>query len=97
LANSRAKIIEVAVALFQQRGYGSVSMKDLCEGCGLTKGTIYYHFSSKDEIMHRYFEDMAMTVAYIMPSLIRESNQKEQLLRFVEFTNELMRNIEHRF
>lgn len=44
----RTRIIEEATHLFGQRGYGSVSVRELVEAVGVTKPTLYYHFGSKE-------------------------------------------------
>lgn len=53
-------IIEAAVSEFLAKGYEGASMQSIAERAGLTKGGLYYHFTSKDEILiaanGRYFE-----------------------------------------
>ncbi|WP_094604130.1 hypothetical protein SPSIL_045790 [Sporomusa silvacetica DSM 10669] len=53
-------IIEAAVSEFLASGYEGASMQSIAEQAGLTKGGLYYHFGSKDEILiaanGRYFE-----------------------------------------
>ena len=34
-----------------ERGYDGVSMREIAEACGITKAALYYHFSSKDELL----------------------------------------------
>ncbi|MCJ7811601.1 MAG: TetR/AcrR family transcriptional regulator [Dehalococcoidia bacterium] len=46
----RERILEAALVLFASRGYHSVSIEDILRESGCTKGTLYYHFSSKDEL-----------------------------------------------
>ncbi|SDE04023.1 TetR/AcrR family transcriptional regulator [Sporomusa acidovorans] len=54
------EIIEAAVNEFVVKGYEGTSMQSIAERAGLTKGGLYYHFGSKDEILlaanGRYFE-----------------------------------------
>ncbi len=49
LANS--KILAAAGEVFAQKGYDAATMQDIMEKCGLSKGAIYHHFKSKEEIM----------------------------------------------
>jgi AcrR family transcriptional regulator len=44
----RSRIIQVATRMFGVRGYGSTSMREVVEACGVTKPTLYYHFGSKE-------------------------------------------------
>jgi len=41
----------VAARLFQQRGYHATSMNDVAAALKLSKGGLYHHFQSKDEIL----------------------------------------------
>lgn len=49
--NTINRIKAEAMKLFLQRGYKDVSMQDICNACGLSKGGLYRHFGSKAEIL----------------------------------------------
>lgn len=53
---TRQHIIEEAAHLFNQRGYAGTSMQEIMAATGLTKGGIYGHFESKEEIALAAFE-----------------------------------------
>lgn len=46
----RDLILDKAKELFIQRGYAATSMDDLVQYSGISKGSIYYHFKSKEEL-----------------------------------------------
>ena len=49
---TRRKILEVSKELFLEKGFDNTSIQDIIGGLGgLTKGVIYHHFESKDEIL----------------------------------------------
>lgn len=43
-------ILTAAEALFLAKNYADVSMEDIAEAVGVTKGTLYYHFDSKEAL-----------------------------------------------
>ncbi|WP_028927000.1 TetR/AcrR family transcriptional regulator [Pseudonocardia acaciae] len=45
------EILSVAAALFGERGYDGVSLDDIAERLDVTKGSLYYYFASKDELV----------------------------------------------
>jgi AcrR family transcriptional regulator len=47
----RQEILRAAARLFQQRGYHATSMNDVAAALKLSKGGLYHHFESKDEIL----------------------------------------------
>lgn len=50
-ANTKKEICNVAAELFSKRGYKDVSMQDICNATGLSKGGLYRHFDSKSAIL----------------------------------------------
>ena len=48
---TRKEILSVAKKLFTERGYKDVSMQDICNETGLSKGGLYRHFENKAEIL----------------------------------------------
>lgn len=50
-AARRAQIIEAAIACFIERGYTNTSMSDIIKASGLSSGSIYSHFSGKENIL----------------------------------------------
>src|SRR5436309_11345274 len=49
--DSRQEILRAAARLFQQQGYDATSMNDVAAALKLSKGGLYHHFQSKDEIL----------------------------------------------
>lgn len=47
----REGILDVAARLFREHGYANVTLRKIAEAAGIKAGSIYYHFSSKDEIV----------------------------------------------
>jgi AcrR family transcriptional regulator len=47
---TRDAILRGAAEVFGARGYGLASIADIASAAGLTKGALYFHFASKDEL-----------------------------------------------
>lgn len=50
-ATTRKKILEAAYRLFYRDGFARVGVEEIAAAAGVTKRTLYYHFSSKDELL----------------------------------------------
>ncbi|MGB8580682.1 MAG: TetR/AcrR family transcriptional regulator [Candidatus Sulfotelmatobacter sp.] len=61
VVDSRQEILRTAARLFQQRGYDATSMNDVAAALRLSKGGLYHHFQSKDEILFEIM-DHAMEI-----------------------------------
>lgn len=53
---SGARLLELAADLFREHGYAVTTMRDIAEAAGMKAGSLYYHFSSKDEILDQVLE-----------------------------------------
>lgn len=49
--DSRQEILRTSARLFQQQGYDGTSMNDVAAALKLSKGGLYHHFQSKEEIL----------------------------------------------
>ncbi len=50
-ATKASLLADAALTLFATRGIDGVSMDDIAAGAGVTKGSVYWHYSSKKEII----------------------------------------------
>lgn len=48
-------ILDVATRLFTEKGYDATSLQDIINDTKLSKGAIYHHFASKEEILEAIF------------------------------------------
>lgn len=46
-------LLDIAVHVFNERGYDGTSMDDIARAAGITKASIYYHVSGKEELLER--------------------------------------------
>lgn len=62
----KAKIKQESILLFEKKGFSETSIQDIVEALGVTKGTFYYYFQSKEELL------MDIHVGYINDLLDRQ-------------------------
>ncbi|MDI3359150.1 acrEF/envCD operon transcriptional regulator [Lelliottia sp. V106_10] len=53
---TRQQLIEAAIAQFSTRGVASTTLTDIADAAGVTRGAIYWHFTSKSEIFNAIWE-----------------------------------------
>ena len=54
---TKRKIFETSMKLFAEKGYDATSIEEITANVGVAKGTLYYHFSSKEEIFQFLIEE----------------------------------------
>jgi len=57
MKKTKRKIFETSMKLFSEKGYEATSIEKITETVGGAKGTLYYHFSSKEEIFNFLIEE----------------------------------------
>ncbi|MDP2919959.1 MAG: TetR/AcrR family transcriptional regulator [Dehalococcoidia bacterium] len=65
-SDRKQEIVDVAVKLFLKRGVAQTSMRDLAKAIGVTTGSLYHHFRSKDEIIDFVVQRGAKSVDRLM-------------------------------
>src|SRR3974377_1861647 len=50
-ARARERLLAEAQRLFRERGYAATSLEQIAEAAEVTKGAIYGHFASKEDLM----------------------------------------------
>ncbi|TVT48592.1 TetR/AcrR family transcriptional regulator [Amycolatopsis rhizosphaerae] len=48
----RERLQEAGTRLFHERGFHATSVRDITEACGLTSGSLYNHFESKEDVLY---------------------------------------------
>ena len=54
---TKAKIFRAAKHIFQKHGYEALSIKNICEEAGVSNGSFYHHFKTKDDLLSYYIEE----------------------------------------
>ena len=47
---SKTKLLQAAIRVIRVKGYTATRVDDVCEAAGLTKGSFFPHFDSKEEL-----------------------------------------------
>jgi len=78
-----ANILEAAQTLFTARNYADVTMSDIAAEAEVTKGALYHHFNSKEDLylnmMHGYLEDIKGLLGEVAR---RKGSSRERLRQF---------------
>lgn len=85
--NSRKDIIlQEAAHLFREKGYPGSNLRELAKRSGIQGGSIYHHFSSKQEILFQLMDntmsDMIARLSAILATLDCPTERLRQTIRF---------------
>lgn len=93
----RQEILRTAARLFQQQGYDATSMNDVAAALKLSKGGLYHHFQSKDEILfHIMSHAMDITEERVINVVRRTEGAEERLRTLIRLHIEVVLSEEDR-
>ncbi|MDP4108718.1 MAG: TetR/AcrR family transcriptional regulator [Bacillota bacterium] len=52
---TKDRIRNEAIKLIHEKGFGSVTLTEICKASGINKHTFYYYFKSKDELLKKFY------------------------------------------
>jgi len=91
VVDSRQEILRTAARLFQQRGYDATSMNDVAAALKLSKGGLYHHFQSKDEILFEIMNHaMEITQERVLNPVIDIADPEERLRALIRLHIEVV-------
>ncbi len=81
------EILEAALASFAEKGFAATRMEDIAERAGVTKGTIYLYFESKEAVFKTLVrESIGTQLAQVTEAIRAFDGKSSDLLRFVLVT-----------
>jgi TetR/AcrR family transcriptional regulator, transcriptional repressor for nem operon len=83
---SKTRFLDAALHVFRVKGYSATRIEDVCETAGLTKGSFFHHFKTKEDLALATVEHFGMLADTIFNGPFRaESDPVERLLGYVDF------------
>ncbi|HEY6851641.1 MAG TPA: TetR/AcrR family transcriptional regulator [Terracidiphilus sp.] len=77
---TRARILDVAFDLFRQQGFDETTMRSIAAAAGVSLGSTYYYFESKEDLVMAFYEQAIEEMAPRMDAALAGSNSFEQSL-----------------
>lgn len=83
MTNTRQQIIETAFLLFLKKGFKAVRLSDIERAVRITRGTFYYHFTNKEEVLK---EGVNAYYALLNTQRTKEFDRISTLREYVDLT-----------
>jgi TetR/AcrR family transcriptional repressor of nem operon len=90
---SKTRILNAALQVIRSKGYSATRIEDVCESAGLTKGSFFHHFSTKEELAIAsadYWSEMTSALFAGAP-YHAPADPLERVLAYVDFRKALLR------
>jgi AcrR family transcriptional regulator len=83
-SESKQKILLTAIDLIKEKGYDSMTLKDICTEANVSKNTFYYYFKSKEDLLLQFYGIPVENVMSNIASILMEENNVEQFWKLIE-------------
>jgi TetR/AcrR family transcriptional repressor of nem operon len=89
---SKTRLLEAALNVIRTKGYTATRVEDVCEAAGLTKGSFFHHFKSKEELAVAAADYWSQTTDafFATASYHAPSDPLERLLAYIDFRKEIL-------
>ncbi|MCY9784321.1 TetR/AcrR family transcriptional regulator [Nocardiopsis sp. EMB25] len=82
---TREQIVDAADRLFYEQGFEPTSFAVIAEAVGISRGNFYYHFKTKDDILHAVIEARLESTREMLTAWTESSTDPlDRVRRFVE-------------
>jgi TetR/AcrR family transcriptional repressor of nem operon len=91
--DSKTKFLDAALRVIRAKGYEATTLDDVCEAAGLTKGSFFHHFDSKEALALAaadHFAAMAES-AFAAAPYRKAADPLDRVLGYVDFRASIMR------
>lgn len=90
----RKELLTKCFDLFAEKGYASLTMREIADSLGVSTGTLYHYFESKEDLFEKLANELATQVMSGLMQTVPKRNTLEERLEmlfdFVENTEERM-------
>lgn len=86
-SSSRERLLDAAIDLIRAKGYTAMRVEDVCEATGLTKGSFFHHFASKEDLAMAAAERFASRadVMFSRAGYREHGDPLQRLMGYVDF------------
>lgn len=72
MSKKKDQILDIALTLFLEKGFDKTSISDILERTGIARGTLYYHFESKEAIMDAIIDRAGESIMSKIESIVED-------------------------
>ena len=93
MKNKKEQILDMAFSLFLEKGYDNTSISDILSKLDIARGTLYYHFESKEAIMDAIIERSAKSIVEEAQSIVMKKELSDYEKIFALFSGTSMKRM----
>jgi len=90
---SKTRLLDAALKVFRAKGYAATRVEDICAAAGLTKGSFFHHFKTKEELAIVAAEHWSAVTGglFVTAPYHDHADPVDRLIAYVDFRKALVR------
>src|SRR5436190_14865238 len=91
-SDSKTKLLDAALQVIRMKGYAATTVDDICHRAGVTKGSFFHHFKSKDDLAlgaTAHWEERTEAL-FAQAPYHKHEDPLDRLLGYVEFRGAIL-------
>jgi len=92
-ADSRTRLLDAALQVIRAKGYSATRVDDICDAAGLSKGSFFHHFTSKEQLAVEAAAHWSATTGALFRSAPYHAlpDPLDRVLGYVDFRRAILR------
>lgn len=91
----RMQILEVAMKCFAQKGYHATSMQEIADSLGIAKGSLYFYFKSKEDVLVSAFKHYHDLMSHEIMSVAKDQRLSPREILTKQFIIQMEQVMKH--
>lgn len=85
---SKEKLVQAAFSLFSSKGYDATTTQEIINQSGLSRGAMYHHFKSKEDILNKVVDEIHLSTNEFLTKLVDDDilSPQEKILKIIDYS-----------
>lgn len=95
--NTRKRVISTMMQLMTHKDFENLSIRDICRESGISTGTFYYHFGSKENLLQKMYKDYCLEFEESVMEKLEGLDHVEKIVMYCIYHTKNISNLSWEF
>ena len=95
--NTKKRVISTMMQLMTHKDFEKLSIRDICRESGISTGTFYYHFGSKENLLQKMYKDYCLEFEESVMEKLEGLDHVEKIVMYCIYHTKNISNLSWEF